>query len=340
MITRLSKRSSRALRFSVHRFSAHRFHSRLFGVHHLVGSARVLRVTLLLTILLSSCGGNTDEGNADAVMGTPVRVTHPSYVDLTETIDMNANTIFLKKESVRATFQGFIQSIHKNIGEAVAAGDLLLEMRTREAAAEDSLGVRVGDQAFNGRIGIRAHASGVLTALNFSAGDFVNEGEQIAEIANPASLRITLNVPYQYAAALDRRSVCTIQLPDGRRHPATIESILPSVDAVSQTQTFLLRAPAAGFLPEHLNLQASFPLHTVRHALVLPRAAVMSDEMQQHFWVMRVVGDTIAVRISIRRGLEVDSLVQLLAPSLDTTAWIVTDGAYALADSSRIVVDR
>lgn len=291
-------------------------------------------------LLLSGCGGDANERGMSRAPGTPVTAVHPARVDLTEYVTMNANTLYLRRETVRATFQGFIAEIRKNIGDRVAANDTLLRMRTREAAADDSLASRLGDASFSGMIVVRAHTAGILTSLPFTVGDFVNEGEQVAEIVDLSSLRIVLNVPYPSIAGLRSNAACMLQLPDGRLHPARVGRGLPSVDPVSQTQPFLLRTDGIGFLPEHLNLQARVPLRTVRNALVLPRSAVMCDEMQTRFWVMRVQGDTLALRIDIRRGLETDSVVQVEHPALDTTALFITEGAFGLADSARISLSR
>ena len=57
--------------------------------------------------LFISCGGN-EEKPVDASGGTPVQVTHPTRMNLTDHLSLNGNTIFLKKEIVRSTFDGFI----------------------------------------------------------------------------------------------------------------------------------------------------------------------------------------------------------------------------------------
>ncbi|MCB2205529.1 HlyD family efflux transporter periplasmic adaptor subunit [bacterium] len=307
-------------------------------LHHAL--MRNAAVTTMILLLLAGCNSDTGKRSMSRLPGTPVKTVRPLRSDLTEFVNMNAYTKFLRKESVRATFQGFVADVRKNIGDRVAVNDTLLRMRTREAAADDSLAVRVGETSFSGVVVVRAHTAGILTSLPFKGGDFVNEGEQVAEIVDLASMRIVLNVPYQYAAALKPHATCTLQLPDGHLHPARVEHSLPSVDPVSQTQSFLLRTDGMGFLPEHLNLQARVPIRTVHDALVLPRSAVMCDEMQTQFWVMRVAGDTLALRVNIEPGLETDSLVQVLHPALDSAALYISKGAFGLADSARITLSR
>ena len=294
---------------------------------------------LLLSAILFSCAADQNESDNN-IAGAPVKVTHPQQLDLTETIDLNANTIFLKKEIVRATFQGFIENIYKNIGDEITNGDLLLQIRTKESAADDSLTLSLGTEIFQGAIAIRARSNGILTTLNYHRGDFVAEGEEIAIIANPASLHITLNVPYQYVSRINRNSRCEIFLPDGRMLFATVQKVIPSVDPVSQTQTFLLQLDDSANLPENLNVNARLPLRTITDALVLPRSTILSNETQDEFWIMRLINDTTAVRIDIRKGIETDSLVQIVSPEFSLTDKIISDGAYGLPDTAKVYQSR
>ena len=294
-------------------------------------------IILLSGILLMSCGNALQESDTSKT-GAPVKVTHLRRMDMVETIDLNANTVFLNKEIVRATFQGFIQEIHKNIGDEVHSGDLLLKVKTKESAVDSSL--LFGDNLFQGAVDIRAQSNGALTTLNYHPGDFVSEGEEIAIISNPSSLRIHLNVPYPFVSRINRHCPCMIFLPDGETVHASVQKIIPSVDPVSQTQTFLLRPNNPIDLPENLNVNARLPLSTIKNAQVLPLSAVQSNETQDRFWVMKLMNDTTAVRMDIDKGLESDSVVQILRPLLQLTDAFISEGAYGLPDTAAVRLIR
>jgi hypothetical protein len=298
-------------------------------------AARLLPLGLVLLVF---CSREKPDSGADMETGTPVQVVHPSRMDVTEFIDLNANTVFLKKEMVRAPFPGFIAAIEKTIGDQVRTGDLLLRLKTREAAAGDSLALTAGTTLLQEAVSIYARSNGILTTRNFNAGDYVSEGEEIAVISNPSSLRITLNVPYQYAAVIDRSAPCEIVLPDGKKVPAAILKIIPSVDPVAQTQTFLLELRGAAFLPENLNVNARLPLKTARGAVVVPRSAIMSDETMSSFWIMKMIDESTAIRVDINKGIEADSLVQVLEPGLQMSDAIICEGAYGLPDTARVAI--
>jgi hypothetical protein len=298
-------------------------------------------ITVLLVAALQMFCSRGSQQEADAIVaGAPVQVTHPQIMDMTESIDLNANTVFLKKEIVRATFQGFIEKINKNIGDGVRTGDLLFQIKTKESAANDSSNSAAVADRFSGVISIYAHSTGILTALNCAPGDFVTDAEEIAVISNPSSLSITLNVPYSYVLRMNRHGQCEIFLPDGERLTASIHKVIPSVDPVSQTQTFLLRLNSVADLPENLNVTARLPLRTVKDALVLPLSAILSDETLENFWVMKLVNDTTAVRFNIIKGIESDSLVQVISPTFNLTDDVISDGAYGLPDTANVLMSR
>lgn len=300
---------------------------------------KIQLILLAVAAIFISCSHEQKETES-LESRSPVQVTHPRRIDLTESIDLNANTIFIKKEIVRATFQGFIQKINKNIGDKVKIGDLLLQIKTKESAADDNLKLNLGDEMFQGAVNVRARSDGTLTALNYHAGDFVSEGEEIAIISNPTSLHIALNVPYEYVSRMNLRSQCEIFLPNGKMLQASIQKVIPSVDPVSQTQTFLLRLNDQVNLPENLNVNARLPLRTIKDALVLPLSTVLSNETQDQFWVMKLITDTTAVRIDINKGIENDSLAQVISPEFNLTDNIISDGAYGLPDTAKVLLTR
>ena len=301
---------------------------------------RVIYFLLLAAVpfLSSSCGGNRNSNYNDTAGGTPVQVTHPVLMNLTDYLTFNGNTVFLNKEIVRATFQGFIQKIYKNIGDPVKAGDIIFQVRTKESAANDSLKLTLGKELFRGSINIRASNGGVLTKLDYHEGDFVTAGEQLAVISNPSSLRIKLNVPFEDNLKVKIGGRCEVNLPDGENINGVIEKEVPSVDPATQTQTYFIKLNTGKELPENLNTIVKIPFAEFKNTTVLPKSSVITNVTEDSFWVMKLANDTTAVRVNIKKGIENDSVVQILSPKLDTTAKIILTGAYGLPDTSKVEI--
>ncbi len=297
-----------------------------------------LLVLMITSMLFISCGSKND--SPPQASGTPVKITQPHKTNLTEYITLNAHTVFLKKEIVRATFQGFIEKIYKNIGDNISSGDVLMTIKTKESAADDNLQVPLGDEIFKGTVQVKAKSNGVLTELNYNAGDFVSDGEQIAVISNPSSLRVNLDVPYKYTNEIHINTPCRIFLPDGKSVSAFIDKIIPKVDLTAQTQTYILEMRRSENFPENLNVNARIPIRTVKDVVVVPQSAVLSNETLDKFWIMKLINDTTAVRINIVKGVENDSLVQIIKPELKLTDNVISDGAFGLPDTAKVAIEK
>ena len=102
----------------------------------------------------------------------------------------------------------------------------------------------------------------------------------------------------------------------------------------------MLRLNESINLPENLNVNARLPLRTIKDALVLPVGSIQSNETQDTFWIMKLVNDSTAVRIDINKGIEMDSLVQIKSPEFDVTDYIISDGAYGLPDTAKVLITR
>jgi len=293
---------------------------------------------LLISLVLTSCSGDSGNSNEVNSSGTPVEITHPVVMDLTDYLKLNANTIFLNKEIVRASFQGYIEKIYKNIGDVVNPGDVLFQVKTKESAAADSMKINIGTKTFTGSVLIRTKTKGILIELNYHNGDLISDGEQIAVVSNPSSLRIRLNVPFEDAQKIKLRQNCEINLPGGEKLNGIIDKSVPSVDPVSQTQAFLIKLLKHKELPENLNVYVMIPFKIFNNAVVLPKSSVMTNVTEDAFWIMKLVNDTTAIRIDVSRGIETDSLLQILSPRLNLSDMVISSGSYGLPDTAKVEI--
>jgi len=295
--------------------------------------------TFTLTIFFCSCSSK-NEKDVTIESGTLVRLAQPQKMNLTEHIMLNATTVFMKKEVVRATFQGFIEKLYKNIGDQISKGDILFEIRTKESVANGNLQLPFGDKIFKGVIQFKANTNGVLTQLDHNVGDFISDGEQIAVIANPSSLRINLSVPYQYTDKITFNTQCEIILPNNKVVNALIQKIIPTVDQNTQAQTYILELKKQGNLPENLNVSVRVPVKTVRDAIVVPKSALMTNETLDQYWLMKLIDDNTVVRMDVQKGIENDSFVQIFKPELKMTDRIIIEGAFGLPDTAKVVIGK
>ena len=62
--------------------------------------------------------------------------------------------------------------------------------------------------------------------------------------------------------------------------------------------------------------------------------------MQREFWLMRVSGDSIAVKVPVQLGLQNDSITEIISKTISTKDNIILQGAYGLADSTAVIFDK
>jgi len=297
----------------------------------------LLLLVSFLTITLSSCGKKETEESETSLKGVEVSTGNPLNTKMNEYLDLNANTTFLSQEIVRATFPGFIIKTDKNLGDHVKKGDRLFSIKTKEASAVDS--TELGKQ-FSGLVNVYARTNGILTELSYQTGDYVTETDRLALIVDPASLRIMLNVPFQYAKNISESDSYPIKLPDNKEFSAKVVKKLPSIDIVNQTQSFILEPNSTINVPANLNLIVKIPLKTMVNAVALPKSAVVTNETESEFWVMKLLNDSTAVKLDIKKGIESDSLVQIKDPVLSLTDRFITEGAYGLPDTVKIMIKK
>ena len=66
----------------------------------------------------------------------------------------------------------------------------------------------------------------------------------------------------------------------------------------------------------------------------------MTNETQTEFWVMKVVGGKLAVKVPLTKGIENNNQVEALSSGLTNADLVITEGAYGLNDSSAVKVIR
>jgi multidrug efflux pump subunit AcrA (membrane-fusion protein) len=298
----------------------------------------LLSATLL--VVTTSCHTTPPPAEEKATPGgTPVTIATPETGMMGDSVELNATAAFLLKINVKAVANGYLQSSGIKLGQHVTRGQLLFLLKTKEA---ENLGNTINklDSSFRftGLIPIRANGNGYITQLSSQAGNYVQDGEQLATISDDNSFAFILNLPYELTALIPDNRKVTVWLPDGQQLPGTLEAPLPTVDVVSQTQNYVIRVNSAQPVPENLIAKVKLVKAMKADAVVVPKAAVLSDESQSEYWIMKMTDSTTAVKVVIRKGLETNGRIEILSPVLTTKDKILTTGNYGLADTATVSI--
>jgi multidrug efflux pump subunit AcrA (membrane-fusion protein) len=300
-----------------------------------------LAVYLLSGLLLitTSCKPKA-EASAEAVIEakTPVTITNVKTESMADVIELNAHSSFLKKNSVKANVSGHIESIELNPGDIVEKGQLLLTLKTKESAAMDGYVPSDTSMRFKGLIKVKAPRAGIISSVLHQNGDNVMEGDELVVIAEQSSMVLLLEVPYELNQVVSKSRSCKILLSDNREFDGVISSRLPVMDAQSQTVSYIVHINGKVVLPENLIAKIRIVKTAKNDANVLPKGAVLANETQSEFWVMKLVNDTMAVKVDVKKGLENSDKVEITSPSFLKTDRFLLTGNYGLPDTAIVKI--
>jgi len=301
--------------------------------HLIIGYSAVL-------LILSACS-SAPPAAEETVPPTPVvTVTHPVIHTFNNTINFNGVTQYQQKAVIRAGIAGYIHHRGWKTGDIIRAGGTYCTITSKEQEALKKLDQNGILARFKAPIPVIAGTGGILTAVNYQNGDFVAEGDILATLTQQSSLVVLVNVPVEYLGKVKAGTACTVLLPDGRKLDTHLQAGLPNADATVQTQSFIVPIASTN-LPEGANLKITIPLASPDQAMALPVSAVQTDETQTHFWVFKLGVDNKAYKIDVNAGkISTDSLQEIQSGKLTLQDRIIVSGAYGLADSSKVKIQR
>jgi multidrug efflux pump subunit AcrA (membrane-fusion protein) len=298
---------------------------------------------LSMGVALTGCHHGSTEKEEEEVapeqIQTPVTVTSISNQPLTEFAELNATSSFLQDNVVKSNVNGYVKSVNTKIGQHVAAGQTLFILKTKEA---QSLGNTINklDSSFHfsGISRITASEAGYVTLLPHQVGDYVQDGEQLAEISNSNSFGFVLNLPYELNRYVSQNKEVEVILPDSTHLKGVVTSFMPTLDSTSQTQRVLIKVTPAISIPENLIAKVRILKSQKTNAISLPKQAVLSNESQTNFWVMKMIDSVRAVKVPVVKGIEADGRVEIVRPQFTPGDKILLTGNYGLPDTARVKI--
>lgn len=178
---------------------------------------------------------------------------------------------------------------------------------------------------------LTAPHAGVMTAIDFEAGQVVAAGQPLAQLARNGEKEVRIDVPENALDALRAAKTLTVRvwaLP-GRTYGGRLRELSPMADSTSRTysaRVSLLQPDAA------VKLGMTATVETGREAeaaLSVPQSALFRVNGQAQVWVVdRQTGKVAA------RGVQVGSLMgerAAIVSGLAAGEWVVTAGVHKLA---------
>jgi multidrug efflux pump subunit AcrA (membrane-fusion protein) len=285
-------------------------------------------------LLLASCGGGgsgADAGDDKAVNAqTPVTVAAVGDSSMTDYTSLNATSAFQQRNYVKSNAIGYIQKVFIQPGQDVEKGQVLFTIKTKEAQSIGNA-VNILDTTFK-------FSGETKIQLLHQQGDYVQDGEQLAVIADKGSFAFIMQMPYEMRPTVKMGQNVVLTLPDNEKINGMITSFMPAVDTAAQTQGVVIKIPANKQIPENLIASAQLVRTSKQNAQSLPKSAILSNETQTEFWVMKLINPTTAVKVPVTKGIEIGDRVEILTPKFAKDDKIVVTGNYGLNDTAKVKI--
>ena len=308
---------------------------------------------LLLLPSLAACGSKKDPAAAEAApaaeSGEPavkpkamVTVGTVQTDTLTDVLRLSAVSAFQAKDALRATTTGYVLPPTPVVGQQVRAGQTVFTIQTKESKTLH-LDQLTGDPRlkFSGIIRIKSARTGILATVDKLAGDYVQDGEQLVLTYDKSRFVFILDVPVTQLRYVHTGQSCRIFLPDGRVLNGRVAEVLATADVSIQTQRYTIRPTGlVPDLPENLAVQVEINRTAPHLARTLPRGAVLTNETQTSFWVMRLLNDSTAVKVPVTVGTQEKDHIEIKQPAFSPRDKILVSGNFGLDDTAAVRVTR
>jgi multidrug efflux pump subunit AcrA (membrane-fusion protein) len=292
------------------------------------------------SLFFFACKTKTETTETEIDAGTPVTVTSVLFDPLEEFVELNATSTYLQKSYLKSNLTGYIKAVNVKYAGLVNAGQTMFVLKTKES---DAIGNTINKLdpgfKFSGINTIKATTAGYISELNHQAGDYVQDGEQLAVISNVNSFVFIMDVPYEYKQYVANNKQVEVTLPDGERILGNIQTALPFMDSVSQTQAVAIRIKSPHSIPQNLVAKVKVIKVAKAAATSLPKAALLSNETQSEFWVMKMLNDSTAVKVPVKKGIETIDKVEIISPAFSPADKIVLTGNYGLGDTAKVKIE-
>ena len=161
-----------------------------------------------------------------------------------------------------------------------------------------------------------------------------------SDISDQNSFVFLLNMPYEDRNIVLANKTVLLTLPDGTRLPGTIGTVFPNVDSLTQTQTITISVHSPQPIPQNLIARVHILRNVKKETQTIDRNAVLSDDAQAEFWVMKMINDSTAVKTVVKKGMEDGKSIQILSPVFAAKDRLITIGNYGLADTAKVKITR
>lgn len=295
-------------------------------------------IILFFLVLLESCKKQeTTVKETETII--PVTVTAIDTTGIDDYEEVSGTVSYIVKTPIKSIITGYITAVNVKTNDKVVKGKRLFSIKTKEAIAlGNDVNKLDANLHFGNAVFISSSSNGFITAINVENGNYVQEGDVLAIINDLNNYGVVINVPFELKKYLSINQQLPIYLPDGTSISSTIKQFIPAVDAASQMQSVFLKINANEVLPENLIVSVRIPKSNKSSITTVPKAAILSNEIETEYWVMLLKNDATAIKVPVQIGLKNQERIEIIAPKFKVTDRIVISGNYGVGDTIKVKI--
>lgn len=331
---------------------------------------KLLMTSLIITAILAvGCGkkaaADDEEGGGEQAKATvAVKTTVLRRGDLDIVVRATGKVDALRKQKLFSPVAGRVVSLEALEGSSVKSGDVLAVIQTKESQAaitgaesllrsakteeqkaEAQRALEMAKKSENS-VAVRASVGGIVSTRSISDGELVAENAELFTIIDFSTLVFVADVPSIDLANISTGQRCSIALPalGEKLLPAAVEAINPQSD-VNQTVKVRLKLLDGGAalrkaLKTDMIGEAAITTGVLRDAYIVPKAALLRNDENNSYTIMTFTSDSLALSVPVEIRGVTDSTAAIAGRNLKVGMNVITEGHYALADSTRIIVSQ
>lgn len=162
------------------------------------------------------------------------------------------------------------------------------------------------------RCTVRAPFNGVVTRERTELGEWIGEGDPVAEMVSLEELEVRVEVPEQYFSRLKLGvpAKITFESLPGLEISGRVSAVIPQADVQARTFPLKVRIPNnAGRIGAGMLAQVSFPGGESYRATVVPKDAVVTRGEQKFVYLLN--GDNSVSQVTVQTGAGVGAWIEV-----------------------------
>jgi multidrug efflux pump subunit AcrA (membrane-fusion protein) len=325
---------------------------------------QIAAACVILTIFGCKKQSDADGETSSGKVRVPVKIHQLQQRDIDAVITASGMTDALRKERIVSPLAGKIIELKALEGSHIRTGEILCVIRSKEAQSavegaqtllrnastdrqkDDARRAIALADSLQPQITIRASFDGVVSSREVSEGEMIGEQAELLTIIDPTTIVFIADLPIGDISKIQTGLSAKIRFPQfpGIDINASVDAINPQAETQSQSVKVRLRFRNLTEAQQKL-LKTNTPgttdiiTDTHQNALVVDRSVLLHDDENDAYSLVMMTVDSIAMIVPIKIGIQSDSTVEVISDLLHAGINIITEGQYALTDSTKVTIE-